>query len=208
MISIKLLDSSASISRKVNKACASVLNKKLKNKQNSILIQSKRKALGWLISQPEITSLNGGELAGAFGLPVGSGPLVTSALSQAFFNSIYLKFQAFDNNLKNGGIFIYFQPSDFNNLLSLSEGHVIYQLGDLHWLRWLLELGDKIIVTGYHYNAKSGTGRSSLGYMEAGGAFRVPPQFSGDSDNNFITRALIGEKQERQIGQILKKALN
>ena len=208
MISIKLLDSLGEISKKINKASASVINGKLKNKQDSILGSSKRLALNWLMGQPEISSLAGGELAGAFGLPFGSGPSAISAISQAFSDSIYCSVKLFDNNLKNGGIYIYFQPADFMNLLSLPEGHVIYGFGDLHWLEWLLQRGDQIIVAGYDYSPKSGLGRSKLGYMEAGGAFRVPPQFSGSSEDNFITRALIGKSQEQEISKILERALS
>ena len=62
-------------------------------------------------------------------------------------------------------------------------------------------------MAGYSYDAQSGLGRSGLGYMSEGGAFRVPPQFSGTSDNNFITRALIGEAQEKQISKILQDVL-
>ena len=208
MISIKLLDSLQSVSKKVNTALASTINSKIKSKQSSINSQAKNLALQWLMSQPEISSLSGGELAGAFGLPVGSGPSVVSAISSAFSNSVYSQVQQFDSNLKSGGVFIYFQPSDFSNLLSLPEGHVLYGSGDLHWLQWLLELGDQVIVAGYSYNAKSGLGRSRLGYMEEGGVFRVPPQFSGTESDNFITRALIGSYQEQEIAKIFKKALS
>lgn len=208
MISIKLLDSLPSISAKVNSSLASTINSKIKNKQSSITSQAKNLALQWLMSQPEISSLAGGELAGAFGLPAGSGPSVISAINSALANSIYSQVQLFDANLKSGGIFIYFQPSDFSNLLSLPEGHVLYGSGDLHWLQWLLERGDQVIVAGYSYNAKSGLGRSRLGYMEEGGVFRVPPEFSGTESDNFITRALIGSYQEKAISQIFKKALS
>jgi len=207
MISIKLLDNAQVVSKKVNTAIASAINSKIKSKQSSITSQAKSLALQWLMSQPEISSLAGGELAGAFGLPIGSGPSVISAISRAFVDTVYCKIQLFDRNLKNGGIFIYFQPSDFSNLLSLPEGHVLYGLGDLHWLQWLLERGDQIIVAGYSYNAKSGLGRSRLGYMAEGGAFRVPPEFSGTESDNFITRALIGSYQEQAISNIIQKAL-
>lgn len=207
MISIKLLDNAQTVSKKVNTAIASAINSKIKSRQSSITSQAKSLALQWLMSQPEISSLDGGELAGAFGLPVGSGPSVISAMSSAFTNSIYSEVKLFDQNLKSGGIFIYFQPSDFSNLLSLPAGHVVYGLGDLHWLQWLLERGDQVIVAGYSYNAKSGLGRSRLGYMEEGGVFRVPPEFSGTESDNFITRALIGSYQEKAISQILQKAL-
>ena len=207
MISIKLLDTISSITQKINSASASFINAKLKNKKDFIQSNAKSLAIGWLMSQPEISSLSGGELAGAFGLPVGSGPTVISSITKAFTESIYCNIIPFNNKLLGGGVFIYFQPSDFSNLLSLPEGHTVYMLGDLHWLNWLLNLGDTTIVAGYYYNPKSGLGRSKLGYMKSGGSFRVPPEFSGSSDNNFITRALLGNTQEKEISQLLKRAL-
>ena len=39
--------------------------------------------------------------------------------------------------------------------------------------------------------------------MDKGGAFRVPPQFYGRKDDNFISRALIGKAQEHAISKIL-----
>ena len=38
--------------------------------------------------------------------------------------------------------------------------------------------------------------------MDIGGAWRVPPQFSGSRENNFITRSFRG--REREITEILK----
>ena len=204
---IKILDSTRVIQERVNKASAEVINKKLKSRIGYITNEAKSVAVSFLMSSPEIASLSGGELAGAFGLTSGGSGAAIAAINQAFVNSIYSEFKPFDKTLRNGGLYIYFQPSSFSNLLNLPEGHVIYEKGDLHWLQWLLERGDEIIVAGYSYDAQSGLGRSGLGYMSQGGAFRVPPQFSGTSDDNFITRSLIGRSQERRISKIIQDAL-
>jgi hypothetical protein len=89
----------------------------------------------------------------------------------------------------------------------LPQGHSVYYDGDLHWLDWLLNRGDQIIVVGYEYNPQTGLGRSKLGNMKTGGSFRVPPEFSGTQENNFVTRALIGASQEKEIAKILEKIL-
>ena len=109
---------------------------------------------------------------------------------------------------ENGGLEVNFQPSTFDNLIGLPEGHVKYSDGDLHWLNWLLNAGDTIIIVNYQYNPATGMGRSGLGTMIPGGVFRVPPQFSGTSDNNFITRALLGTTQEDQIINLIKDILS
>ena len=207
MNSIKILDSMKSIEKKVNSATAEVINKTIKINKSSITSKAKAFAIQSLLSQPEIFSLAGGELAGAFGLPASSAQAAISAITQSFSSSIYTKIQKFDNNLKQGGVYIYFQPSNFVNLLNLPEGHTMYAKGDLHWLQWLLKRGDEIIVAGYEFEGRSGRGRSGLGYMTIGGSFRVPPQFSGTTDNNFISRALVGKSQEHAISNILMGAL-
>ena len=206
MTSIKILDSIKSIEKKVNKAIAQEANKKIKKNSGAIQDRARAFAVSSLIAQPEIASLAGGELAGAFGIQVQTSVSAISAITSSFAQSIYSEVKQFSNDLK-GGIFIYFQPDNFTNLLNLPQGHTIYAKGDLHWLQWLLERGDEIIVAGYDYEASTGRGRSGLGFMDKGGAFRVPPQFSGTKDDNFISRALIGKAQEQAISKILMDVL-
>jgi hypothetical protein len=121
-------------------------------------------------------------------------------------NSLSFSFNPIDNQL-NGGITIELQPSDFQNLLSLQSGHVVYSQGDLHWLNWLLTMGNSVIIANYNYSPQSGAGRSRQGIMKFGGSFRVPPQYSGTDTDNFITRALTGSAQEDQITQIINTEL-
>ena len=72
-------------------------------------------------------------------------------------------------------------------------------------LKWLLTLGDKIIITEFEVEYKDGSGRSGLASMSEGGTFRVNPSFSGTEENNFITRAFQG--REKQIADIFGRAL-
>jgi capsid portal protein len=43
--------------------------------------------------------------------------------------------------------------------------------------------------------------------MIPGGVFRVPPQYSGTVNNNFVTRALTGNEQDKAITQIFDNYL-
>ena len=208
-MSIILTESNSEIAAKINKALAIQMNSVLKNNKSQIENKAKSLASGWILSQPEIVSLQSGDpnsLAGLFGVRPGSVPGVISSIVQSIQNSIYVSFMPFDKDLK-GNLEIRFQPSGFENLLSLSGGHVFYEGGDLHWLNWLLTMGSSIIISGYHYQANPGTGRSGLGTMTIGSSFRVPPKFSGTVTNNFITRALIGRDQEQAIMNIIKGVL-
>jgi hypothetical protein len=206
-LSIVITDSEAQITNNINAAIATMINGILSQNLNNITNKIKTLVPSWVLSQPEIASLSSSDalsLAGQFGIANSSG--IAEAIANAVAQSTNIKFVKYSNNLK-GGLEIQFQQSDFNNLLSLREGHTIYRGGDLHWLDWLLKRGDAIIVANYQYNPQTGLGRSGLGNMIGGGTFRVPPQFSGIPDNNFITRALVGPTQEQQITDIFQKLL-
>ena len=81
----------------------------------------------------------------------------------------------------------------------------MYEGGDLHWLRWLLLEGYKVLVVGFHFRFQPGRGRSQLGYMRKGGFWRVPPEYAGTADDNFVTRALRNPANERQIQSIFER---
>jgi len=209
MISLKLLDSIDVIEKKVNEAIADLANKEIGNKRTEILQKCQALINGWILSQPEIISLNSSSpdsLAGQFGLLPGQAMSVTSSVINAVKDSITVKITKFNNKLQ-GGITVEFQPANFLNILNIPQGHTSISGGDLHWMDWLLKRGDNIIIVNYQYDPKSGFGRSGLGHMISGGAFRVPPQFSGIDTNNFITRALVGAAQESEIAAIFRSVL-
>lgn len=211
MITLKLLDSEKQIAQNINKAIAEHINSILVKNQSNLLSRVKTLVIQWIQSQPEISSLlstSPDSLAGLFGIPPNEVTPAVNNIISAIERSIEVKFIPYSNNLQNGGLEVNIQPSTFENLLLLPEGHVRYIGGDLHWLNWLINAGDTIIVANYQYNPVSGFGRSGFGVMIPGGAFRVPPQFSGISDNNFITRALVGSSQMDQIGTIIKDILS
>jgi len=209
MITLKLLDSVSEIEKKVNTAIADLANKEINNSRVEILQKCQSLISGWILSQPEIMSLNSSSpdsLAGQFGLIPGQAASATGSIINAVKDSITVKIAKFNNKLQ-GGITVEFQPANFLNILSIPQGHTSISGGDLHWMDWLLKRGDNIIIVNYQYDPKSGVGRSGLGRMISGGAFRVPPQFSGTDTNNFITRALIGQAQESAIAAIFRNVL-
>ena len=209
MITLKLLDSIDVIETKINAAIADLANKEIANSSSEILQKCQALISGWILAQPEIISLNTSSpdsLAGQFGLLPGQATSATSSIINAVKDSITVKIAKFNNKLQ-GGITVEFQPSNFLNILSIPQGHTPISGGDLHWMDWLLKRGDSIIIVNYQYDPKSGVGRSGLGHMIGGGAFRVPPQFSGTDTNNFITRALVGQAQESAIAAIFKNVL-
>jgi len=204
-ISLKLLETNRQIQDKIYKAIAEEVNSSIiKNKKKTT--EKLRAAIKtWVYGQPELSSLlaNGvpGSLSAQFGIPAGTSDGIINQIVDAVSKAITIDIKPFKKNLK-GNLQFNFQTKDFQNLLTLPEGHVVTEKGaDLHWLNWLLQEGDKTIVVGYNYIAGP-LGRSGGGEMNIGGIWRVPPEFSGTSDNNFITRSFDGKESE--ISNILK----
>jgi hypothetical protein len=199
-ISIKLLDSVRSIEKKVNAAIAKQANSiTSKNDQ-----PSRRKiysfVYGCIQEQPEIASLRSGgqgSLAAQFGIPAGQESSVVDSIVAAIVAATRVNISRFNRNLQ-GKIDISFQPASFDNLFSLHVGSVHTELGvNLDWLRWLLQEGNRVIIIGYEY-VSSSRGRSKGGIMKTGESWRVPTQFSGTADDNFITRAFANREKELQ----------
>ena len=136
-----------------------------------------------------------GDLAGQFGLPDGTSLGVVNKIVTSIQQSTQVKMKKINKKLE-GGLKLTCQPSSFANLLGIPDGHVKILDGDLHWLRWLLESGNKILVVNYHYTPSVGFGRSKIGIMDKGGAWRVPPEFAGILDDNFVTRAFLGKEKD------------
>lgn len=205
---LQIVDSIDTISKRINSAIAELANDIIQKNISTIVSQVKNLIPNWIQAQPEIQSLltqSSSSLIGQFGITGSTQGIVTS-ITQSVVNSTEVKFVKYRSNL-SGGLELRFQPSTFTNLLSLQDGHTIYNGGDLHWLYWLLKRGDEIIITNYQYNPQTGLGRSGLGNMIESGAFRVPPEFAGTEKDNFITRAFLGQTQESQITNILQKIL-
>ena len=205
-MNLRLVDSIAKIEKDIKTALIADLNTHLDKRKNVAVDRLKQVCKSWILSQPEIKSLDSASvpfsLHSLFGLQRGSEAQIVDTIANAVANSIQVKFSKIDKNFK-GGITFSIQPADFQNLLGLPEGHVITKKGtDLHWLNWLLEKGDTVIITGYKYEASS-RGRSGSGTMVQGSSFRVPPSYSGVITNNFVTRAF--RNRQKEIERILSE---
>jgi hypothetical protein len=204
-ISLKLVDPDATIQKDINKAIAEHVNSILTKGSTKVKNAIKSKIPIWIAEQPEVKGLlregSLGSLNAHFGLPAGSSSSMVTAILHSISESIDIKTTRIKQNL-TGGIEFLIQPSDFANLLTLPEGHVMTNKRvDLHWLDWLLKQGSAIIVKGYEYTP-SYEGRSGGGVMSMGSVWRVPPQFAGTLQSNFITRAL--SSKEKELTVILK----
>ena len=203
-VTINLKDDVKAIERKLSQGIAEQLNNKLRFSVDKIKRDLKTLVRDLLRISPEIQSLKNGELKGAFGIPEDIDP--TLEIIEAIVATVDVEFKLVRGGRGgfSGGIVIQIQPKDLSNLLNLPNAKVVTEKGTaLPWLKWLLTLGDKIIITEFEVEYKDGAGRSGLASMSEGGTFRVNPSFSGTEEDNFITRAFKGS--ENRISRIIRR---
>lgn len=205
-LKIKLITPPKKIKEMIADQTTEYLNKKITKNYRRVVNSLQQKIPFWIRSQPEIQSLLSegipGSLNALFGLYNGDAGRAVADIINAIKQSTTIRIDKI-NRKYQGNVEFSFQPSDFANILSLSSGRVSTEKGaNLHWLDWLLTMGDTVIIVGYQYKPRN-SGRSGGGIMLEGGFFRVPPQFSGTLENNFIVRALSG--REREIEPIMAR---
>jgi hypothetical protein len=100
-----------------------------------------------------------------------------------------------------GDIIITAIPADYSDVLGSSAATYKTEKGDtIPWLQWLLLQGDSIVIATHKAvfdpdKAKfSRTGEDIMLPDSVG--WRVPPEFSGTADNNFVTRAVLSALPE------------
>lgn len=200
----KIITSNAQIERSALKECEREVKQilaKAKAKIHADLINLVIEALS---TCPEIISLQGGKLKQDFGLS--SDP--TTDIVYAVANSVVIDFKNFTlSKLSKAALTVYIQPDDFMNLLSRDFATVVTEKGQiLPWLQWLLIEGDRIIISEYHVEyGVYPSSRSGEAIMKPGRIFKVDSSFSGNKDDNFITRAL--SRYESQIKDIIGNSI-
>jgi len=198
---VRIKESLSQIQKSVNKALARIINALLPKAANKIEPKIKEVVRSALLESPEIQSLKSGTLKFEFGLD--GDP--TNQIVDAIVSSLEVRISKVDKNLK-GGFYVYMQPTSYANLVNLSIAQQKTEKGvNLPWLKWLLTLGDSIIVANFGVEFGPGTGRSGGATMsEDFRPYKVNSAYSGTIDNNFITRAI--DRVSPQIRSIIKGA--
>tara|TARA_R110002020_G_scaffold250181_3_gene464275 strand:- start:5232 stop:5903 length:672 start_codon:yes stop_codon:yes gene_type:complete len=153
-----------------------------------------------ILDCPEINSLQGGSLLGELGLPkdvASSAPqtIARTVSSNVFFENRTVRVSG---NKLTGGLRLGIMPeTSWPAIFGIPEASFNYysqkykKSVKLEWLYWLLFMGDNVIVQDFEFDM-NGMGRSGRGTMSSspGAVWKIDSQFSGNQDDNFITRAL------------------
>lgn len=180
-IKFKILESYSKLKSNILKELEKLSSKIFRTKANRVSDYLKAKIYEEIYNCPEMESLRSDVLRADFGLNFDP----TNSIAEAVASSVNIQ-------ILENGYNIDIQPITYFNLLSLPDSIIITENGDkLPWLDWLISYGDSVIIYNYEVMYKDGLGRSNMGVMvKSPGFFKVNPQYSGTSIDNFITRAI------------------
>lgn len=139
----------------------------------------------------EYRELVNGRLAVEFGLVDAEHRLNT--IIRQWIDSISIVFKEVKPKVRTvtGGFTITAIPSDFNDVIGLAESTVFSKGGEVPWLKWLLLDGYKNLIANYDIQygnyARSRT-QSALMIKSPGKYYKIPNEFAGLIDDNWITR--------------------
>lgn len=152
-------------------------------------------------SSPEYKSLLGGDLQKIFG--IADPQPVLEAIVGGMRNGVQVSVTPPAGEIL-GGLKVEILREDLSDVLGVDgSSYVSYSVKRntetvVPWLEWLLLAGDRIILTDWEVHTKEGsyvntrTGRAVMVQPSRRGSrgFRVPPEFSGTVDSNWLTRSL------------------
>ena len=193
-ISLEILETDEQISAKIRQELLRDINKRLIRSTVKLAPKLRTIIKDSIQSQPEYISLRDGDLMIEFGLIDGANRLDT--IIEYWTNSLIINnksVRSIGGRFK-GGLEIKAIKRDYSDVLYLPESVFTTEKGsDLRWLEWLLLEGDNAIILDYsimYGNFKRSRTGGGIMVQRKGSSWRVPPEFSGTIDNNFVTRAL------------------
>lgn len=209
-LSVSVLESTEDLSKAVLQALLPDVQKYFDKIYNTIDKNIPNILIESITAQPEYTALINGTLQYEFGIPDPAqrvGDILDTIRAGGFIKN---KPVSIRGNTLVAGITLQMIRSDFEDLLSLGSASIETEKGtSLNWLQWLLLAGDSIIISDHMFIlGPSQYSRTGMGIMrENKNAFwRVPPEYAGDINNNWITRAI--DQASSSIDSELTSLLN
>jgi hypothetical protein len=213
-IRVGLTDSNANIEANILRAVRAKLDHAVRGSAPAV----KRRLQGLCESMITRTgayrSLLSGELLGELGIPD-----VESRLREVLITiQKSVEVNALPTSLRgnriSGGLSVGMLRSSMDDILGLPAASYMSGRHEVPWLSWLVTAGDRIMVFGYDVTfrlseAARQVSRTGLAIMipSPGHGWRVPAEFSGTLDSNFLTRAFDGKEVGDLIAKIMRQEI-
>jgi len=185
-----------------------IMEKNFISLSNRVLLKIQALVPQWVMESDEISDLrNREDIWAQLGIPNDMLNVVIQDIARLSATTIGAKFvkRRSGTGYAIGRIEIFMFPSAMGRFLSLKSGKYITEKGvEIPWLKSLLLDGTQILVTDFTYvpgdfsdNENNRTGKGMM--IESPGSYwRIPSQYSGTLQNNFITRSILPHLGELQ----------
>lgn len=205
-LGISIVEDTATIQRLIMQELAGELNKefpKLEDKLKKITGDLLRTHI---MAQPEYNAIINTSLRYELGIINPTARLLN--IIDTLTRNIETEFTPFtaEGDTFKGGLIINAVKSDYSDIIHLPDSIVVTEKGvELEWLRWLLMEGRKVIISGW--DVEFGPfGRTGGAHMIMGGNWKVPSEYAGRPNDNFIINAIrdLQEPLKEQIEQCIQ----
>lgn len=210
-LSLGLSESDSQIRAMILHALIEDINDTLTKSTNEIREGIKQLLVASLKQEPEYQALISGKLKAEFGIyETNAVDSIIEKLSDTItiqINPVRSSNMGLSGGLTINGIF----ANDIGGLIGDPDGMVNDSKRgySLPWLEWLILRGTESLVKDYSVDFSSGNpySRSGMAVMvsEQGAEWKVPSEFAGVIDNNWITRAI--ERMDKQIQSVIIQAI-
>jgi hypothetical protein len=195
---IKLVETQSQIMNRIVESLAEHLNRAFNTAVPQIQTRVRNVVREAILNSPEYTALTTGLLQGQLGVEHPESDF--EGILDIWINSIVARSLGVSHNGRNltGGIQIVGIQGDYTDVLSSPFASYVSlpSTSTIEWLKWLLISGNSIIVRKYYFKSANSLetrlSRTGLGLMRASktGTFRVPAEYAGTVNDNFVTRSL------------------
>lgn len=212
-MTLTVVDSTDKMTEKVINAFRLHLNSVFKRAASSIQRRLGEVCESLITRSEEYNSLLSGQLLGELGVPEIRTKL--DRILTTIKNSVTVEWTPIirQGSELSGGLVFKMIRSDFLDIIGLPESYYLTEKGTtIPWLEWLIMEGDRIIIIGYDVKLnltpkERSSSRTGLALMTHGSGWRVPPQWSGTVQDNFITRAFVHSEFERLLLEIVRQEI-
>lgn len=194
-ISTKVTETENQIARMMIDAIKDMLNDVLLKSAMSIQRRVRDLFIDQITNSDTWESLKSGKLRAEFGMPQYDVEARLKEILDIWVKTIIVDYKPIYTSGTNfkGGITLSLLETDWQDVISSQAGNIALANYNLPWMEWLLTYGDKIIIRDFVVkqvlNPRSRSGMAIMVESKSG-RWRVPPEFSGTTNNNFVTRIL------------------
>lgn len=194
-LQFKLLDSTKDIESKILKALLSEISDSMKLYAKNISKEIRDIVISAIENSPEYISLISGSLKAEFGIPDPENRLAGLLVLWSKNISITFAPPSITGSRIKSNFRLEMIKADLSDILGSDLVTVIDGNSgkSVNWLEWLSLAGDKTIIKDYNIvygpNKRSRTGLAIM-RSQSGAKWRVPAEFSGTIENNWITRSI------------------